>query len=174
MSFDDFVCSTGRGMHGTALLLTGGDHHLAEDLTQATYTKVYVAWNRVSNAADPVAYTRQILTRTYLSHRRLRSSGERPTEVLPESATPGSADVSARLDLLAALGRIPASERVVVVLRYWHDLSVTQTAASLALSEAAVRQRARRALTRLREQVPDLDPDLTSHFDTHREAQEQP
>lgn len=155
-SFDDFVRTTARGMHRTALLLTGGDHHLAEDLTQATYTKVFLAWGRVAAVDDPVAYTRRVLTRTYLSHRRLRRSGERPTDVLPEPQAPGADDRSARLDLVAALGQLAPRDRVVVVLRYWLDLSVAETATSLGIGEAAVRQRARRALTRLREQFPDL------------------
>lgn len=159
-SFDEFVHATAGTMHRTALLLTGGDHYLAEDLTQATYTKVYVAWRRVSHIDDPVAYTRQVLTRTYLSHRRLRRSSERPTDVLPEIADPGGADPGARLDLLTALGRLSASDRAVVVLRYWQDLSVAQTADTLQLSGATVRQRSRRALARLREYVPDLQSDL--------------
>jgi RNA polymerase sigma-70 factor (sigma-E family) len=158
-SFDDFVRVTARTMHRTALLLTGGDHHLAEDLTQATFTKVYVAWRRISRTDDPVAYTRQVLTRTYLSHRRLRRSAERPTSAVPDAASQGRDD-GARLDLLAALGRLSVDDRAVVVLRYTHDLSVARTADVLHLSEAAVRQRSRRALARLRTLVPDLEPDL--------------
>ena len=42
-SFEEFVLATGDRMHRAALLLCG-DHHLAEDLTQTTYAKVYAAW----------------------------------------------------------------------------------------------------------------------------------
>ncbi|WP_318152002.1 sigma-70 family RNA polymerase sigma factor [Nocardioides hwasunensis] len=164
-SFDDFVHATARTMHGTALLLTGGDHHLAQDLTQATYTKVFMAWRRISGLEDPVAYTRQVLTRTYLSHRRLRRNSERPADVLVDRPGVDGPDAAVRLDLIAALGTLRAGDRVVLVLRYWLDLSVTQTAVSLGISEAAVRQRARRALVRLREQFPDLelDPSRPNH-----------
>jgi RNA polymerase sigma-70 factor (sigma-E family) len=155
--FEAFVHATGLRMHRTALLLCGGDHHLAEDLTQATYAKVFVAWGRVRCAEDPVAYTRSVLTRTYLSHRRLRRSSERPTDVLPDPAGP-TADSAARLDLISALGLLSAPDRAVLVLRYWLDLDVPHTAEILGIGESAVRQRARRALTRLRASVPDLDP----------------
>lgn len=168
VTFEEFVRASGPRMHRTALLLTGGDHHLAEDLTQATYTKVYAAWRRVSRADDPVAYTRTVLTRTFLSHRRLRRSSERPQDVLPDSAGPASppGDPALRLDLLAALGRLPARDRTVLVLRYWQDLSVAETAETLRLSQAAVRQQSRRALARLRDLVPELDPATDTDSDT--------
>jgi RNA polymerase sigma-70 factor (sigma-E family) len=166
LGFDDFVQATGPRLHRAALLLCGGDHHLAEDLTQATYTKVYVAWARVRRTEDPVAYARTVLTRTYLSHRRLRRSSERPTDLLPEPpgrasghADAGAGDAAVRLDVMSALGLLSAQDRAVLVLRYWLDLDVARTADILGVGEAAVRQRARRALTRMRAHVPDLDPD---------------
>lgn len=154
--FDELVVATGRQLHRAALLLTGGDHHLAEDLLQTTYAKVYAAWGRVSRADDPVAYTRTVLTRTFLSHRRLRRSSERPSDVLPEHAVdpPDQAD---HLDLMAALRALAPADRVVVVHRYWLDRSVAETAHELSLSETAVRTRSRRALARLRVHLTDLD-----------------
>jgi RNA polymerase sigma-70 factor (sigma-E family) len=162
--FDAFVHATGRRLHRAALLLCGGDHHLAEDLTQATYTKVFVAWVRVRGADDPVAYAHRVLTRTFLSHRRLRRSGERPTDVLPEQAVdpagdPGG-DPAVRLDLWGALAMLSAHDRAVLVLRFWLDLDVGRTAEIVGIGEPAVRQRTRRALVRLRQHVPDLDVDV--------------
>ncbi len=155
--FEGFVQATGRRMHQTALLLCGGDHHLAEDLTQATYTKVYASWRRVSRADDPVAYTHTILTRTYLSNRRLRRNTERPAHFLPETGAFYERDSATHLDLLAALRLLSPQDRAVLVLRYYQDRSVADTAEVLSLSGAAVRQRARRALARLRDHLPDLD-----------------
>jgi RNA polymerase sigma-70 factor (sigma-E family) len=156
-SFDEFAHATGRRMHQAALLLCGGDHHLAEDLTQVTYTKVYASWRRVSAADDPVAYTRTVLTRTYLSHRRLGRSKEQPTAVFPDRVATSDGDQALRHDLLTALALLKPQDRVVLVLRYWEDRSVADTADVLGLSEAAVRQRARRALEVLRGHLPDLD-----------------
>lgn len=162
LDFDTLVGTTAPGLHRTALLLTGGDHHLAEDLLQSTYVKVWVAWKRVSRADDPVAYTRTVLTRTFLSHRRLRRSSERPTDELglSESPVPGAGpDPVLRLDMVEALRRLSPTDRAVVVHRYWLDRSVAETAADLALSEAGVRTRSKRALSRLRTQFADLDLD---------------
>ncbi len=146
--FTAFVRETGTQLHQAAMLLTG-DHHLAEDLTQATYAKVFVQWRRVSAADSPVAYARRTLLNTFLSHRRLRRSGERPADLTPPDAG-HEPDPSARLDLLAALGTLAPVDRAVVVLRYWEDRSVADTARDLGLTESVVRTRARRALHRLR------------------------
>jgi RNA polymerase sigma-70 factor (sigma-E family) len=153
--FADFVRSTGTQLHRAALLLTG-DHHLAEDLTQATYAKVFASWRRVSAAGNPLAYTRTTLLNTFLSHRRLRRNSERPVdlEAVGDIAAP-ACDEALRLDLLAALAVLPAVDRAVVVLRYWEDRSVADVAIDLGLTETTVRTRARRALRRLR---PLLDP----------------
>ena len=156
-SFESFVHATAGSMHRTAVLLCG-DHHLAEDLTQTAYAKVFASWRRVAAADDPVAYTRQVLVRTFLSHRRLRRSSERPVEVLPEHAGRAE-DPSTRLDLLAALQRLSADDRTVLVLRFWEDLSVADTARLLGTGDAACRQRTARALTRIRALLPDLEED---------------
>ncbi|MFC6342434.1 sigma factor, partial [Nocardioides hankookensis] len=88
-AFAEFVRATGPRLHRSALLLTG-DHHLTEDLTQATYARVYASWRRVSRADDPLAYARRTLLNTYLSHRRLRRNSELPADPTlgPEPASP--------------------------------------------------------------------------------------
>lgn len=133
------------------MLLTG-DHHLAEDLTQRTYAKVFVHWRRVSATDSPIAYARTTLLNSFLSHRRLRRNSEQPTDAVPDGARHArpDADPGVRVDLLVALGSLAPVDRAVVVLRYWEDRSVAETAADLGLSEAVVRTRARRALQRLR------------------------
>ena len=153
-AFEEFVLATGDRIHRAALLLCG-DHHLAEDLTQTTYAKVYAAWPTVSAADSPLAYTRTVLLRTFLSHRRLRSSSERPVDQVPE-ATSSVSDPGTRLDLLAALGQLAPPDRAVLVLRYWEDLSVARTAELLGIRETTCRTRAARALGRLRTLMPDL------------------
>jgi RNA polymerase sigma-70 factor (sigma-E family) len=156
-AFSDFVRATGTQLHRAALLLTG-DHHLAEDLTQATYAKVFAAWRRVSTSDNPLAYARTTLLNTFLSHRRLRRNSEQPVDLSlgPEPAAP-DLDPAVRLDVLASLTTLPALDRAVVVLRYWEDRSVADTAIDLGLTETTVRTRARRALLRLRPVLESAD-----------------
>jgi len=145
--FTDFVHAAGVRLERAAFLLTG-DHHLAEDLTQATYAKVYAAWRRVDG--DPLAYARRTLLNTYISHRRLRRNTERPVDLLDDTAA-REVDPSERIDVLDALATLSALDRAVVVLRYWEDRSVADTAIDLGVSADVVRTRSRRALGRLRD-----------------------
>lgn len=163
--FAEFVRATGPQLYRTALLLTG-DHHLAEDLAQTAYAKIYASWRRVERAGNPVGYARTVLLNTFLSHRRLRRSGEQPRgtadvgEALAETADPTAvvvSDPSLRIDLLAALAQLSPTDRAVLVARYWEDRSTAETASALGLSETAVRTRAKRALQRLRPLVRDLE-----------------
>ena len=148
--FTEFVRATAPRLHRAALLLTG-DHHLTDDLTQATYAKVYASWRRVSRADDPLAYARRTLLNTYLSHRRLRRNSELPADpaLMPERSGPES-DHATRVDLLEALATLPPRDRALLVLRYWEDRSVADTAHDLGMTEGAVRTRSLRALQRLR------------------------
>jgi len=156
--FTEFVRATAPRLHRAALLLTG-DHHLTDDLTQATYARVYASWRRVSRADDPLAYARRMLLNTYLSHRRLRRNSELPADPTLGAERPAPEDDrTTRLDLLDALATLPPHDRAVLVLRYWEDRSVADTAHDLGITEGAVRTRSSRALQRLR---PLLGADLT-------------
>ena len=55
------------------------------------------------------------------------------------------------MTLLGALANLPELDRAVLVLRYWEDRSVEETAAVLKLKAGTVRARSSRALARVRE-----------------------
>lgn len=153
--FLELAAARGPALFRTAWLLTG-DWHLAEDLVQEALGRIYARWSKVAAADEPAAYAHTVLVHVFLSHRRRRSSTERPTEDVGAGA-PGAADsdVPLRVTLLAALARLNRTDRAVVVLRYWQDLDAPATAELVGLSPAAVRARSSRALARLREVLGD-------------------
>ena len=67
----------------------------------------------------------------------------------PEDSEARDEDPTLRLTLMAALRTLAPLDRAVVVLRYWEDRSVAETAAALGVSDAAVKNRSLRALRRL-------------------------
>ncbi|GAB2586823.1 SigE family RNA polymerase sigma factor [Streptomyces capparidis] len=146
--YAEFATARAGQLFRTAWLLCG-DWHLAEDLVQTTLGKLYRSWRRVARADNPDAYARTVLVRSYISHQRRRSSGEQPYAVLPDSVG-AQPDEALRLTLLAELGRLGPKDRTVLVLRYWEDLSVEETARRMGISQGSVRTRSQRALRRLR------------------------
>ncbi|MET9455350.1 SigE family RNA polymerase sigma factor [Streptomyces canus] len=147
--YAEFAAARAGHLYRSACLLTAGDTHLAEDLVQEALGRIYVRWSRISLVGNPAAYAQTVLVRVLLTHQRRRSSRERATDVLPEVAAAG-VDTPLRLTLLDALARLPAKDRAVVVLRYWEDRSIEETAGVLNSSAAAVRTRCTRALKQLR------------------------
>ncbi|MFF4213306.1 SigE family RNA polymerase sigma factor [Streptomyces sp. NPDC001796] len=156
----EFAAARSGPLFRTACLLTG-DWHLAEDLVQETLAKMYRSWRRISRVDSPVAYADTVLVRTFLSQRRRRSSTERPSDRLPDAAGPAQ-DAELRIALLDGLARMTAKDRAVLVLRYWDDRSVEETAQVLQLSPGAVRARSMRALQRLRALLGDQLADLAA------------
>lgn len=107
-----------------------------------------MSWSRVRRADNPVAYSRTALVRTYLDQRR-RGSRETSTEHVPDPGT-SDGDPALRLTLFDALRLLSERDRAIVVLRYWEDRSVDETAWTLGLRPGVVRSRCHRALLRLR------------------------
>lgn len=146
--FSDLVEARARQLYHQAWLLTGSPH-AAEDLVQTAFAKAYAAWPRVRRADNPVAYLHGIVLKSFLSDRRRRSSHELPVAEVYDGATTDH-DPTERMELVAALATLPDLDRAVVVLRYWEDRSVAETAELLGLTSAAVRNRSLRALRSLR------------------------
>jgi RNA polymerase sigma-70 factor (sigma-E family) len=157
-AFTEFASVATPRLFRSAVLMCG-DYHLAEDLVQTTLAKLYVAWPSVERAQSADAYARGALTKTFLSHKRVRRNAEQPRLDLGDAASASSTDVSTRIELLDALARLEPLDRAIVVLRYWNDRSVDQTAAAVGLSAGAVRTRAARALSRLRTSLADESSD---------------
>lgn len=150
--FTQFMAARASQLYRSAYLLTTSAEG-AEDLVQTTLGKAFAAWPRVRGADDPVAYVHGVLIKTFLSERRRRSSTEVPVAEPAEPRSRGSVDPDPadRLALMTALAQLGPTDRAVVVLRFWEDLSVAQTARDLGLSEAAVKNRSLRALRALRQ-----------------------
>lgn len=136
----------------TSAYLLSGDWHLADDLVQEALTRLCAVWPRVSRTGTPDAYARRVLVNLSLDHRRRPARREVPLAELPDS--PAAEQVNGvdgdRDRLMAALARVPKGQRAVLVLRYWDDLSIEQTAQLLGTSASNVRSQASRGLDALR------------------------
>ncbi|NUR57887.1 MAG: SigE family RNA polymerase sigma factor [Catenulispora sp.] len=151
--FDEFVLARQQKLLRTAFLLCG-DWHLAEDLTQNALAKVYLAWNRVQRVESVEAYVHRVLFRTYIDTYRRRRKQEILSAAVPETAgVEPASDV--RMALLTALGKITPRYRAVLVLRFWEDWSVGDTADALGISTGTVKSHTHRGLEQLRSVLGD-------------------
>lgn len=154
--FEAFVAREGGRLLGFALLLTGNRQD-AEDLVQLALLRAAGRW--AAARRQPEGYARTVLVN--LARDRWRASRRRADESAAADldGRPSSGDgVSALLDrqlLLRACRLLPVQQRAVLVLRFWEDRSVDETAALLGCTAGTVKSHTHRALARLRAALHD-------------------
>ncbi|NEA36272.1 SigE family RNA polymerase sigma factor [Streptomyces sp. SID13031] len=165
--FEEFASTQYAALLRTAYLLTQ-NRATAEDLVQATLAKCWLSWKRVSND-NPMPYVRRTMLNTYTSWWRRRWNAEYPTDELPHVEDPGGHHaVDTRTDLDEALRRLPKRMRAVIVLRFYEDLTETETARVLGCSVGTVKSQTSRALAKLR-----IDPHLLDWRESDLPREEQ-
>jgi RNA polymerase sigma-70 factor (sigma-E family) len=141
----------------TAILLTAGDLHQAEDLVQTTLTRLYLSWPLFTRAANRDGYARRTLVNVYIDEqRRPWRRRERGSSHLPDAPSVEVDTGTERTESVrGALRGLPPRMRAVVVCRYFHDLSVAETADALSCSQGTVKSQTARALDHLRSALND-------------------
>lgn len=153
--FESFVHGSSTRLLRNAYLLCG-DRDMAEDLLQLTLMRVSRHWGAAQQA--PQAYARRVLIN--LNRDRTRRAGRRVVEAewtdVPRADPRSFADeLSGREVVMTALAQLPERQREVLVLRFYADLSVAETAAATGTSEGTVKSNTSRALARMRELLHD-------------------
>ncbi len=135
----------------SALLL--GESGLAEEVVQDAFVAMHGKWGRLRDPDKAAAYLRQAVVNRSRSALRRRGVEERHRYLADD---PGpSAEVSAlstlqRDAVMTALRALPQRQREVLVLRYYADLSEAQIAATMGISQGAVKSHASRGMVALR------------------------
>lgn len=148
--FDDFVRASSTDLLRLATLLTHNRED-AEDLLQVAFIRTGNRWKTARN--DPCAYARRVVIN--LSKNRWRDRSRRPETVreisdldLSEVSGPES---SVGQDAMSALiANLPLRQRKVLVLRYFADLSIAETASILGCNEGTIKSQLSRAIDTLR------------------------
>jgi RNA polymerase sigma factor (sigma-70 family) len=142
-------------VHGYLLSLLG-DRATAEDLTALAFERLYRSRSRLDpGRGTPRAWLFSIARNAALDElrqRRHRSSCSLGEELIDDRAS-GDAleDVERRAVVLDALSSLPLRERELVLLKFHGQLSHSELARTLGISESNAGTRLHRALTRLRE-----------------------
>jgi RNA polymerase sigma factor (sigma-70 family) len=153
-AYRELVTARLDGWRRTAYLICR-DWHRADDLVAQTIEKLYLRWRKLAEVRDIDAYVRGMLGRAWLDelrrpHRReLTVSDVRDVDAtIVQDASEG---VAARMGLSELLDRLAPRKRVILVLRFYCDLSVEETADLLGITEGTVKSQTAKGLETLRE-----------------------
>jgi RNA polymerase sigma-70 factor (ECF subfamily) len=125
-------------VYGYFLYRCGGSVAVAEDLTQETFLAAVAQLKDGLRVESPTAWIQAIARHKLIDHyrRTARSARRRAAEEHGELAAPMSDDSQAAT--VAALARVPATQRAALVLRHVDGFSVPEVAAMLGRSVEAV------------------------------------
>lgn len=156
-AYIDFAESVQDRLRRTAYLMTG-DWALAADVTQEALIRVYVAWPRLERGGGLASYARRAVVSAAIDAQRKRA---RRPEVLVASyqehgLADGAADRAERALVVQALRRVPERQRACIVLRYYEDLSVAETAAVLKCSQGTVKSQTSHGIAALKRELARL------------------
>jgi RNA polymerase sigma-70 factor (sigma-E family) len=152
--FDLFVAARSVPLYRTALLMCAGDRAGAADAVQTTMVEIWRRWPRVRAMERADAYAKRVLVTTILRDRRRRTADVLVMAEPPERPHAEPDDLPARHDLWAVVRELPRMQRAVVVLRYYEDLTESQTADALGISVGTVKSHCSRALEAMRQALP--------------------
>jgi RNA polymerase sigma-70 factor (sigma-E family) len=136
-----------------------GDLATAEDVVQDAFEQLHRRWRTLRKQSSALDYarsavlngSRSILRRRSVARRHeARISASSHTDADPDDAV----GFEQRSELIEAFRRLPARQREVLALRYYVDMSVADAAATLHISEGAVRSTASRGLDALARILP--------------------
>lgn len=149
--FREYVAARGPVLLRMAMQLTG-DRAEAEDLLQAALAKTYLAWDRINDRSAVDGYVRRAMVNTQISWWRRRKLEVYPTDELPDRPVDDHSQRSELHDALGrALERLPARQRLAVMLRYYEDMSENEIAEVLGVSVGTVKSTVSRAMAKLRD-----------------------
>jgi RNA polymerase sigma-70 factor (ECF subfamily) len=137
-----------------SLAVACGDREAAADAVQDAFTRAYVRWRRISRYDHPAGWIRHVALNRLRDHFRHEARGEKVRERLQgDAAITEAAPELADEGLAAAIAGLPQQQRIAVSLFYVEQLSVREIAASMKLSDGAVKYHLHAGRASLREWV---------------------
>jgi RNA polymerase sigma-70 factor (ECF subfamily) len=160
-AFDELFRESAADVHAYAISLLE-NRAAAEDVTALAFERLYRSRSRLDHGrGTPRAWLFAIVRNAALDE--LRRQRRQPQSELPEEmhdirdAEEAFEQIARRATVKDALAALPLREREVVLLKFHGQLSNSELAKALDVSESNAGSRLHRALTRLREQCDGLE-----------------
>jgi RNA polymerase sigma-70 factor (sigma-E family) len=167
VEFEAWLVAREPALQRTAHLLTG-NVHTAQDLVQDTLAKVYLSWDRIRERSSIDAYARRVLLNEFrTAWRRPLRRHERVTDDVPDLPARAEEYDGRHEAVWRFVCSLPPKQRAVVVLRFYEQLTESEIAELMGISVGTVKSQSSRALTALRQALPD-HPELTADGEEDR------
>jgi RNA polymerase sigma-70 factor (sigma-E family) len=126
-----------------------GDRAEAEEVVQDAFAALLGRWSSLRDIDSSVGYLRTAVVNGVRGRWRRRRVREMAGKTLRRETPPSESDVVEQSVVLAAVAQLPLRKRACVLLRYYADLSETETAAVLDVSVGTVKSQTFKALSQL-------------------------
>jgi RNA polymerase sigma-70 factor (sigma-E family) len=149
--FAEYFAARQSAVRRTAYLMCG-DWAWSDDLAQSAFVRLAASWHKVRDRGALDAFVRTCLVRAFLAD--TRKPWRRRERAVADVVAPGTVDdgteaTSRAMEVRQALSRVAPRQRAVLVLRFYEDLSVADTARALACTEGTVKSQTARGLAAL-------------------------
>jgi RNA polymerase sigma-70 factor (ECF subfamily) len=135
-----------------------GDHAIADEAVQAAWL---VAWKKLDKVHGPDQLRPWLVSVAVNEAKKLKSKRRRRADfelAIDASGVAGGGDPAAGIDLVdlwAAVRRMDPDDRALLTMRYGAGFNSSELAVATGKTPAAIRQRLKRLVDRLREDLSD-------------------
>ncbi len=151
-----------------------GDHDIAEDVVQDSLIQIWHHLPDLRNTGALRPWLMRIVVNQCISFKRrsTRSAAfihqtlsEHEIDLMAQVAEEHKGCLERNWDLAQAILHLPIKQRIVIVLHYYHGLTLPEMAHTLATSENTLKKRIQAALVNLRRLLrnDDTNEPLTAH-----------
>jgi len=127
------------------------DHELAEDAAEEAFARAWARWRRVRAMEHPRAWVARVAFNFALRERRkVNRDLQLSSPVLRQESVPSHAPaIDTWVDTERRLQKLSRQQRSTLVLRYYLDLSIRETARALGVTEGTIKKHCAEALAKL-------------------------
>lgn len=136
-----------------ALSLYCGDRYVAEELAQEALIRVCLNWPKVAIMSAPNMWLHRVGINLANSYFRRKAAERRARARCGDNGGPTDLDMANIIAVRQAVSSLPRSQRTIVIMRHFLDLSVEDVAVAVGISPGAVRAMTSRAIKNLRSRL---------------------
>ncbi|WP_102029108.1 sigma-70 family RNA polymerase sigma factor [Salirhabdus sp. Marseille-P4669] len=151
-AFEALVKSESEKLYKTAFLYVRNKED-ALDVVQETIYKAYISIQQINQPEFFNTWLTKILIRTAYDVLRKRKKIVFDDKLLTNISNVSNQDVEGKMDVINAISGLSKNYQTVIILFYYHDLSIHQIAETMSIPENTIKTYLRRAKLELKNRI---------------------